>query len=147
MNGTNIFEKASRTKLRFLIDGTGELSVEQIWDLAADKRPKSGNRKCGFDILEEYESKLQAETQSSGSRRNQTVNAEQERNMLRLEIVTYILNTVTAEDKARTTEMAEKSAKMEKLAAVEAAIRQKEVDEIAGMTRDELEKLRAEIAK
>lgn len=147
MNETNIFETASREKLRFLIDGTGDLSVEQIWDLANDKRPKSGNRKCGFDILEEYEGKLQVETQSSGSRRAQTVNAEQRRNMLRLEIVTYILNTVTAEDKARATEMAEKSAKQEKLAAVEAAIKQQEIAAISAMTREELEKLRAEIVK
>lgn len=145
MNETNIFETASREKLRFLIDGTGDLSVEQIWDLAADKR--TNNRKCGFDILEAYERKLQVETQSSGSRRAQTVNAEQRRNMLRLEIVTYILNTVTAEDKARATEMAEKSAKQEKLAAVEAAIKQQEIAAISAMTREELEKLRAEIVK
>lgn len=147
MNETNIFEKASRTKLRFPIEGTGDLSVEQIWDLANDKRTKPGNRKFGFDILEEYETKIQAETQSSGSRRAQTVNAEQERNKLRLEIVTYILNTVHTEEKARAKEMAEKSAKQEKLAAVEAAIKQQEIAAISAMTREELEKLRAEIVK
>ncbi len=81
----NIFEKASRLKLRF--DLNGQISTEQLWN-------------ASMSALADYEQQLSELVESYGkstrrSRRNRT--AEQELNTLRLEIVTHILDVREAE--------------------------------------------------
>lgn len=81
----NIFEKASRLKLRF--DLNGQISTEQLWT-------------ANMPALADYEQQLSELVESYGkstrrSRRNRTT--EQEMNTLRLEIVTYILDVREAE--------------------------------------------------
>jgi len=93
----NIFEQASRRKLRFDINGS--LSVEQLWDLAV-KRTR-GNETEGRDLLIAYEAELTETVESFGkSTRRVKVDRslEQENTQLRLNIVTHILNTVEEED-------------------------------------------------
>lgn len=127
---TNIFETASRTKLRFPIEGSGELTTEQLWRL-------------GYDKLVEYEDHLRKSVQPWESRRAQKGNDVEK---LRLDIVSHILDVLDEEKKANTEKMAAETAKQERLAMVEAAIRQKELAEIAQMSREELIELRNAVA-
>lgn len=81
----NIFEKASRIKLRF--DLNGQITTEQLWT-------------ANMVALATYEQQLTELVESYGkstrrSRRNRTV--EQDVNTLRLEIVSYILDVREAE--------------------------------------------------
>jgi len=81
----NIFEKASRIKLRF--DLGGQITTEQLWT-------------ANMSVLATYEQQLTELVESYGkstrrSRRNRTV--EQDVNTLRLEIVSYILDVREAE--------------------------------------------------
>ena len=76
----NIFETASRLKLRF--DISGQISVEQLWDA---KMP----------ALVDYEQQLTEVVDGYGKSTRRTRAARtvaQEMNELRLEIVTYVLD-------------------------------------------------------
>lgn len=76
----NIFEKASRVKLRF--DINGQISVEQLWDA---KLPN----------LVDYEQDLTEVVEGYGKSTRRTRAARtiaQEMNELRLEIVSYVLD-------------------------------------------------------
>ena len=81
----NIFEKASRIRLRFNVEGN--ISVEQLWSAPITR-------------LVEYEQALTEVVESYGksTRRTKKVRStEQEANELRLEIITYILDVREAE--------------------------------------------------
>lgn len=81
----NIFEKASRLKIRF--DISGSISVEQLWDI------KLSN-------LIDYEQNLTevVEGYAKSTRRNRTRKTnEQLENELRLDLVTYVLDVREAE--------------------------------------------------
>ena len=81
----NIFEKASRLRLRFNVEGN--ISVEQLWSAPMTR-------------LVEYEQALTEVVEGYGksTRRTKKVRStEQEANELRLEIITYILDVREAE--------------------------------------------------
>lgn len=77
----NIFEQASRERLRF--DLSGQISTEQLWDVKLDN-------------LISYEEKLTETVESYGKstrRKAGRKTKEQELNELRLAIVTSVLDT------------------------------------------------------
>lgn len=81
----NVFEKASRIRLRFNLEGS--ISVEQLWTAPITR-------------LVEYEQALTEVVEGYGksTRRTKKVRStEQEANELRLEIITYILDVREAE--------------------------------------------------
>lgn len=93
----NIFETASRIKLRFHITGevSGTFTVEGLWDFAKNK----------VSVLKAYEVQLEDLTKSSNKSERRarlaTKSKEQQLNELRLEIVSYILDvTELASEKA-----------------------------------------------
>lgn len=121
----NIFEKASRFKLRF--DLSGLISVEQLWN-------------TDMALLANYEQELTEVVESYGkstrrSRKNRT--KEQELNSLRLQIVTYILDVREAEEETARTAAEAKEKRQEILA----LIQEKKKDALRNMTVEELEKL------
>lgn len=92
----NIFEQASRVKLRF--DVNGQVSVEQLWTV-------------NMQSLANYEQILTEMVEGYGKstrRTRQTRTAEQTANELRLAIVTHILDVREAEAEAATNAAATK---------------------------------------
>lgn len=87
----NIFEKASRLRLRFNVEGN--ISVEQLWTAPMSR-------------LVDYEQALTEVVESYGKSTRRTKKArstEQEANELRLEIISYILDVREAEQEAAST--------------------------------------------
>ncbi len=92
----NIFEQASRVKLRF--DVNGQVSVEQLWTV-------------NMQSLTNFEQTLTEMVEGYGKstrRTRQTRTAEQTANELRLAIVTHILDVREAEAEAATNAAATK---------------------------------------
>ena len=115
----NIFEIATRQALRF-----GSLSTEQLWS-------------ANYSTLENLEKELTDTVESYGkstrrSAKSKTV--EQERNVLRLAIVTHILD-VRDEEAKNSQEAASKKAHNEAIARL---IAEKEDAELRGKSIDEL---------
>lgn len=121
----SIFEKASREKLRFPFNGT--TSVEQLWD--ADVNQLTDYESELIEIIEKYGKK---------NRRNKRrVTREEERNILRLEIVTHILNTLEREAEEENVRK-EQRRQEQKILEV---ISRKEDAELENMSIEELKKL------
>lgn len=115
----NIFEAATRQRLRF-----NSLSVEQLWTV-------------DYSTLEAMETELTELVDGYGkstrrSAKSKTV--EQERNILRLQIVKHILDTLDSE---RTSE-AERNAAKEHNANIMQLIREKEESDLKAKSLDEL---------
>lgn len=84
----NIFEQASRLKLRF--DLNGQISVEELWQVKAP-------------ILEKEEAALQTVVEGYGKRTRRSASKETKEEMLtklKLEIITHILDVKEAEAEA-----------------------------------------------
>ena len=93
----NIFEQASRCKLRF--DLSGQISVEQLWDV-------------NMNALATYEEQLTEVVESYGKstrRKAGRKTTDQELNELRLAIVTSVLDTRIAEREAASEQLATKA--------------------------------------
>lgn len=121
----NIFEQASRDKLRF--DVNGQISVEQLWTV-------------NMQSLANYEQTLTEMVESYGKstrRTRQTRTAEQNANELRLAIVTHILDVREQEAEAATNAAATKEHNQRILE----LIRAKQEQKLADMSEDELKAL------
>lgn len=121
----NIFEQASRVKLRF--DVNGQISVEQLWTV-------------NMQSLANYEQTLTEMVESYGKstrRTRQTRTAEQNANELRLAIVTHILDVREQEAEAATNAAATKEHNQRILE----LIRAKQEQKLADMSEDELKAL------
>lgn len=121
----NIFEKASRLKLRF--DLNGQISVEQIWTVP-------------MSALADYEQSLTEVVEGYGKstrRSKKTRTEQQELNQLRLEIVTYVLDVRETELEAakNAADVKEHNQKILEL------IRNKQDQKLQDMSVEELEKL------
>lgn len=131
----NIFERASRSKLRFA-SSIGMLSAEQLWDL-----PLTENRRDRPDldkIARNVNTELKGVTEDSFVQVNPDPRkADLE---LSLEIVKHIIASKIAA--AKTAETAAINA--ERKRKLYAALAQKEEAELTGMSRSDIE---AEIAK
>lgn len=123
----NIFEKASRLRLRFNLEGN--ISVEQLWTAPMTR-------------LVEYEQALTEVVESYGksTRRTKKVRStEQEANELRLEIITYILDVREAEQEAASV-IAETKEHNQKILELiknkkDAALTEKTVEELEAMLK------------
>lgn len=124
----NIFEKASRIKLR--INSTkGILSVEDLWDLPLEKLnnlAKDINRK----LREQGEEDFLGNTPSRDSKLSLT-----------LDIIKEVI-TVRLGEKLKQEEAAEKKAKKERLMAI---LARKEEESLEGKSAEEIRKLIAEL--
>lgn len=121
----NIFEQASRVKLRF--DVNGQISVEQLWTV-------------NMQSLANYEQTLTEMVESYGKstrRTRQTRTAEQNANELRLAIVTHILDVREQEAEASTNAAATKEHNQRILE----LIRAKQEQKLADMSEEELKAL------
>lgn len=124
----NIFEKASRIKLR--INSTkGILSVEDLWDLPLEKLnnlAKDINRK----LREQGEEDFLGNTPSRDSKLSLT-----------LDIIKEVI-TVRLGEKLKQEEAAEKKTKKERLMAI---LARKEEESLEGKSAEEIRKLIAEL--
>lgn len=121
----NIFEQASRDKLRF--DVNGQVSVEQLWTV-------------NMQSLTNFEQTLTEMVEGYGKstrRTRQTRTAEQTANELRLAIVTHILDVREAEAEAATNAAATKEHNQRILE----LIRNKQEQKLADMSEEELKAL------
>lgn len=119
----NIFEKASRLRLRFNLEGN--ISVEQLWTAPMSR-------------LVDYEQALTEVVEGYGksTRRIKKVRStEQEANELRLEIITYILDVREAEEEAATIAQSNKEHNQELLELIQS----KKYDELKDKSIAELE--------
>ena len=121
----NIFEEASRVKLRF--DLQGQLSAEQLWS-------------ANIDGLIAFESSLEDSIEKYGkqTRRSKNVISEAQKiQKLRLEIVTYIIDIRQAEQETAKTAAANKVHNQK----VMELIKSKQDSKMAEMSEEELLKL------
>lgn len=124
-----MFDKATRIKLRF--ESTrGALSVEELWDL-----PLRG--KLSLDSLAKVVSRqIKSETGESFVDSRSTVDTTQE---LRLDILKHIIGVKLAEESASR----EAAEKREKNARIRELIAQKQDQELAGKSIEELTEMLA----
>ncbi len=123
---TNIFEKAAREKLRFET-AKGTLSVESLWGLKKEDL---------IDLEDHYAAIVEA--YGKQNRRNRVDRTrEQELNELRSTIVTHIIDTKEAEATAaaNAADIKRHNARIMDL------ILQKQQDQLAGLTIEQLEAL------
>lgn len=121
----NIFETASRLKLRF--DISGQISVEQLWDV---KLP----------ALVDFEQQLTEVVEGYGKSTRRTRAARtvaQEMNELRLEIVTYVLDVREKEAEEAKSAASNKESNQKILE----MIAQKQNQQLAEMSIDDLKKM------
>lgn len=121
----NVFEQASRDKLRF--DLQGQISVEQLWDVKIDN-------------LISYEEGLSETVESYGKstrRKAGRKTKEQELNELRLAIVTSILDT-RIEEQNTAAEKLRNDAHNKKIMEL---IARKQDAELEAMSAEDLQKL------
>ncbi len=119
MEKTNIFEKASRLKLRFPLNGN--VPAEDLWD-------------AKLESLYGLEESLTEQVNKTGGRRAQAQTKETEKTLLMKEIVTYVIDTRLAEaDEAKT-----KREKAEEKKILRDILYQKEQAELLNLPKEEL---------
>lgn len=125
---TNIFEAASRQKLRF-VSNRGELSVEELWEL-----PLTSARGTSLDsiaIVVNRELKAMDEESFVTSK----VNIGKRALELRLEILKHIINVRQEENAAAVAKQANAS----RVAQLKEALAKKSEQALEGMTQEQLE--------
>jgi hypothetical protein len=89
MTTENLFELASRKKLRFQ-SAKGELTVEQLWDLPLISKSPTRDVKCDLDTLARDISR-ELKAQAEDSFVETKTNPEKARLELALELVKYVI--------------------------------------------------------
>jgi hypothetical protein len=129
MTTQNIFEYATRNKLRFA-SPRGELSAEQLWDVPL----RSGDDFNLNTIAKTTNKALKEITEESFVETKKT--AKQTRLENALEIVKYVIDTKLAEEKAAETRAKNKQEK-EKLLEI---LAEKQAGKLSDLTEKELQK-------
>lgn len=130
----NIFEQASRNKIRFA-STKGDLTTEQLWDLPLTSRngfdldavAREANREVKALSEESFVAPVQSAAKTSAD--------------LKLEVVKHIIAVRLAEKEAATS-AASRRAERERLMTI---LDQKKDAELQGLTREELEKRIADL--
>ena len=123
----NMFEVATRTKMRFPFKGM--ISVEDLWDLSVQSLDKV------FKTLNSQRKEAQEESLLN------TKSSEDERLDTQIEIVKYIVN-VKLEEQAARVKAAENKEKKQKIMALMA---KKDDEAMENMSKEELQKLLDEL--
>lgn len=123
----NMFEVATRTKMRFPFKGM--ISVEDLWDLSVQNLDKV------FKTLNSQRKEVQEESLLD------TKSSEDERLETQIEIVKYIVNVKLEEQVARA-KAAENKEKKQKIMALMA---KKDDEAMENMSKEELQKLLDEL--
>lgn len=129
-NNVNIFEQASRLKLRFQTNTNGSLSVDDLWDLPLTSRSSRVN----LDDIARGLNRLIKQEGDDVSFVEPASNKQKDDIHLRFEIVKYIINVRVAERRAAT-EKEERAAKKQQLLEI---LSRKENAELEGKSVDEL---------
>ncbi|WP_315740045.1 MULTISPECIES: hypothetical protein [unclassified Bradyrhizobium] len=137
---SDLFEKASRLKLRFPSPlGGGGLTVEQLWDLQISSRAK--NSADLTSIARELNRRLKdSSTDDDLPWLSSSSKADNEL-QLAFDIVKHVVET----KKAEAEKAAETAANREKKQQILALIAAKETEELGGKSLDDLRKLAAEL--
>ena len=132
----NIFEQASKDKLRFQTV-KGNLTVEQLWDLPLDK---------GEVNLYQLATELLVDTQNKPEQALsffKKTTSKNELAQLKFDIVKHIVTTKVAEIEDKTNE----AVKQSEIAELDKLIAAKETEAKAGLSLDELKAMKAKLAK
>lgn len=127
----DIFEKASRLKLRFIGFG-GALSVEDLWDL-----PLQHNTRPNLDDIAKDLNRQVKEAEGETSFVKPANNSLSEKLALSFEIVKHVINVKVTERDARQ----EATARAEKKQKLLALIDTKQNQELEGKSLEELQKM------
>lgn len=130
----NIFEQASRKKIRFASD-RGELTTEQLWDLPLLS-------KNGFDldtVAKAVNSQLKAVSEESFV--TTTVKPQQSELELKLEILKHVI-AVKVEEREKAKKAADRKVERERLLAL---LDQKQQAALAELSPEEIQKRLAEL--
>lgn len=133
---SNIFEKATRSKLRF-DSPIGKLSVEELWDLPL--QTVVPNKPSLDAIALELDERINSRKPTTFVKSRSKLTALQVEDQLKFEIVTHIIDVIEAENAAKV----ESKVKESKIAVIKEAIAAKELSNIQSKT---LEELQAELA-
>jgi hypothetical protein len=133
----NIFEEATRLKLRFQTV-KGNLTVEQLWDLSLDNG-ESNLYKLASELVTDIQNKPE-EALSFFKKAN---NKKNELAELKFDIVKYIVTSRVAEIEEKTNEAVKKS-EIEELNKLIAA---KEFESKANLSLEELKALKEQLTK
>ena len=119
----NIFEQASRDKVRF-DSGKGSLTTEDLWDLSLNS----------LDTLAKGVNKqLKAESEESFINPKSTSNKSLE---LKLEILKHVIAVRMAERDAAK----DKAEKAQKIATLKELLKDKQLEQMKGMSTEDIEK-------
>lgn len=127
----NNFEQASRLKLRF-DSNVGLITVEDLWTL-----PLTHTSKVSLDAIA-----VALNKELKGSEESFVTNSKKDELLkLKFDIVKYIIDVRLEENKKKTEEVQRKA----KLENIDQLIAQKKNEQLAGMSLEELEALKAGI--
>ncbi|MNO13121.1 hypothetical protein D3C76_27470 [compost metagenome] len=133
VNMDNLFEKATRQKLLFECK-VGQINTEQLWDL-----PLLSKNGLDLDtVAKTAKRQLDAASEESFVSTTSPAKALAE---LKLEVVKHIISVKLAEKDAAT----KKASKAELRKQLTAALAEKQIDDLKGMTATEIEKRLAEL--
>ena len=136
---TNIFEKASRLKLRFKTP-VGELPVERLWDLNLESK---GNEVSLDSIAIELDSLIKEQKTVSFVKSSTRKTKVQIENQLRFDIVLYIIETKSNEEKISSA----KNEARQEMATLQEEKRRREHESLLNGSDAEIEKRLEELSK
>lgn len=125
----NIFETATRTKLRFT-SARGELTIEQLWDI-----PLRSRDDFNLNVIAKTASKAFKEIAEENFV-DQTRTAEYTRRELALEVIKYVIDTKLGEEE-RAIDLAGKRQEKEKLLKI---LAEKQEGKLSELSEKELQK-------
>jgi hypothetical protein len=138
---SDLFEKASRQKLRFAspLGGQG-LSVEELWDLPINPPPRRGAVANLADIARDLNRQLKESSNDDLPFLSNTKKADAT-TQLAFDIVKHVVET----KKAEAEKAAEKASDAGKKQQILALIAAKEAEQLGGQSLEELRKLAADL--
>lgn len=132
MTEVNLFEVASRTKLRFA-SPVGQLNVEDLWSLPLT----STSGKVSLDAIA-----IELNKELKGSEESFVTNTKKDEVVkLKFEIVKYIIGVRVEENRKKTEEKQREA----KLANIDDLITRKQNEQLEGLSLEELQKLKDSI--
>lgn len=133
----NIFEQASRLKLRFQNPRGGELTVENLWDLPLKSETRPNLNRIAIEVSNEISKESTLDFVDGGESK---VSKE---NSLKLEILKYIIETKKAEN----LEKQNKESVLSELRMLKEIRETRKLESIKNQSDEDLDKRIAELSK